>query len=256
MTAITFDNVSKWYSHRPAFFNLLGKERGGRTEALRSVSLTVPAGQVIAVLGPNGSGKTTLLKLACGYLLPDGGAVTVNGADTGRRSRLRDHIAFVTASERSFFPRLTATENLDYFAAFENIPRPLRKARVARVLRSTRLEEQADVLTMKFSSGMVQRLAIARGLLTEPKILVLDEPSKSLDPAATAHFWEIIRNMTVHGGTVLFSTHSFEEAVALSARALILRRGELIADIEPAAPDGLARLQAEYAAVVGPEEAS
>jgi ABC-2 type transport system ATP-binding protein len=132
------------------------------------------------------------------------------------------------ASERSFFPRLTARENLDFFATLDDVKRAERPERVNRILSITELEDVGDTLVMKFSSGMYQRLAIARALLKEPSVLLLDEPSRSLDPAAAHHFWEWLKRTAEQGCTVLLATHSFDEAIRVANSVAILSHGRVL----------------------------
>lgn len=198
--------------------------------ALKDVSFSAGA-EVLALLGPNGSGKTTTLKLISTVLLADGGVVRVGGFDARRDAgEVRRQVGIAIASERSFFPRLSARENLDFFAALDEVPRSERAQRIQEVLRDTGLHEQADTLVMKFSSGMYQRLGIARALVKRPRVLLLDEPTRSLDAATAAHFWTTIRALAREQTTVLLATHNFAEAVAVADRLLLLHRGELLAD--------------------------
>src|SRR6202165_446393 len=159
MGQVVFESVRKIFRHRPALFNWLGREREGETVALNDVSFSAAGGEVLVLLGPNGSGKTTSLKLISTLLLPDAGSVRVGGFDARRDAReVRRQVGIAVATERSFFPRLSATENLDFFAALDEVPRNERGQRIKEVLRDTGLEEQADTLVMKFCSGMYQRL--------------------------------------------------------------------------------------------------
>lgn len=220
------ESITKQFHHRPALRNLFGREQGGVTVALNDVSFEASAGEVIAVLGPNGSGKTTLFKIIAGMLLPDFGSVKFGdsfGADSHRS------ISMAVASERSFFPRLTARENLDYFAALEDIPRDARPAEISRTLEIVDLAAKSDMLVQKFSSGMYQRLAIARALLRRPALLLLDEPTRSLDPAAAEMLWEWIRQDASSHATVLIATHNFAEAAAVARKAIILSNGKVVA---------------------------
>src|SRR5712692_585303 len=216
MDSIVLESVTKVFRHRPALFNWMGRERSGETHALDEVSLSVSTGKVLVLLGPNGSGKTTTLKPVSTMLLPDAGRVLVEGADTRTEpDRVRKHVGFVVAAERSFFPRLSARENLDFFAALDNVPRKSRPERIQTMLERTGLLEAGDTLVMKFSSGMYQRLGIARALIKQPSVLLLDEPTRSLDPASATHFWSLVRGLPDQGSTVLLATHSFHEAVAV-----------------------------------------
>jgi ABC-2 type transport system ATP-binding protein len=231
MEQVVFESVSKIFRHRPALFNWLGRERAGETVALKDISFSAGGAEVLVLLGPNGSGKTTALKLISTMLLPDGGTVRVGGFDALRNAReVRRQVGIAVAAERSFFPRLSARENLDFFAALDEVSRAERAPRIDEVLRETGLEEQADTLVMKFSSGMYQRLGIARALVKRPRVLLLDEPTRSLDAANTAHFWSTIRALAAQQTTVLLATHSFAEAAALANRVLLLHHGRLLAN--------------------------
>jgi ABC-2 type transport system ATP-binding protein len=231
MERVVFESVRKVFRHRPALFNWMGRERGGETVALENLSFSVASGQVLVLLGPNGSGKTTALKLISTILLPDAGSVWVDGCDTVKSAgRVRQQVGIAVATERSFFPRLSARENLDFFATLDEVPPRDRPGRIDSVLRETGLEEQADTLVMKFSSGMYQRLGIARALVKRPGVLLLDEPTRSLDAGTTAHFWTTVRALTRQRTTILLATHNFAEAAAVGDRLLLLHRGQLLAD--------------------------
>ena len=227
MDSIVFECVSKGFRHRPALFNRFGNERSGQTMALNSVSLRVSPARVLALLGPNGSGKTTLLKLISTMLLPDSGRVLVEGFDTRLDPQcVRPRVGFAVATERSFFPRLTALENLEFFAALENLPRAGRKAWLEYVLALVGLFESRDTLTMKLSSGMYQRLGIARALTKRPSILLLDEPTRSLDAESAARVCEVVCDLAQNGTTIVLATHNFDEAAAVADSLLVLRNGE------------------------------
>ena len=231
MDRVIFESVRKVFRHRPALFNWLGRERSGETIALNDISFSVAGAEVVVLLGPNGSGKTTALKLISTMLLPDAGSVCVGGFDARHHAHeVRRQVGIAVATERSFFPRLSARENLDFFAALDEVPRSERAARIEEVLRNTGLEEQADTLVIKFSSGMYQRLGIARALVKRPSVLLLDEPTRSLDAANAAHFWTTIRALARQQTTVLLATHNFAEAAAVADRLLLLHHGELLAD--------------------------
>jgi ABC-2 type transport system ATP-binding protein len=231
MPAVIFESVSKVFRHRPALFNWFGRERTGETRALDNVSFEVPSGSVLVLLGPNGSGKTTTLKLVSTMLLPDEGRVLVQGVDTtGDADRVRVRVGFAVATERSFFPRLSARENLDFFAALDDIPKKARPERVDELLRQTGLRDSADTLVMKFSSGMYQRLGIARALIKNPSVVLLDEPTRSLDPGSAAQFWNLVRDLPSRGTTVILATHNFNEAVAVGNYVAILFKGRLAAE--------------------------
>jgi ABC-2 type transport system ATP-binding protein len=231
MDRVVFESVRKVFRHRPALFNWLGRELSGETIALKDLSFSAGMGEVLALLGPNGSGKTTALKLISTMLLPDAGTVQVGGFDTRQDgSNVRQQVGIAIATERSFFPRLSARENLEFFAALDDVPRDECSRRIETVLRDTGLAEHADMLVMKFSSGMYQRLGIARALVKRPLVLLLDEPTRSLDAATTAHFWTTIRDLAAQDTTILLATHNFAEACAIGDRILLLQKGEFLAD--------------------------
>jgi ABC-2 type transport system ATP-binding protein len=249
---VVFQSVRKIFRHRPALFNWLGRERGGETVALNNVSFSVAGAQVLVLLGPNGSGKTTALKLISTMLLPDSGSVRVGVFDTLRDAgAVRRQVGISVATERSFFPRLSARENLDFFAVFDDVPRDERRQRITDVLRDTGLEDQAETLVMKFSSGMYQRLGIARALVKRPAVLLLDEPTRSLDAATTAHLWTTIRALTRQQTTVLIATHNFAEAAAVGDRLLLLHRGDVLADRSLGSDEGAKELRSFYFKTTG-----
>ena len=229
MDSVVLESVTKIFRPRPALFNCFSQERTQPTIALHEVSLTARSGSILALLGPNGSGKTTLLKLIATVLLPDAGAVRIRGFDTRTDlRRVQSQVGMAIATERSFFPRLTARENLNFFAALDNVRGPARRERIELRLAQTGLLDAADTLVMKFSAGMYQRLAMARALIKKPSVVLLDEPSRSLDPAATEQLWGLIQNIGAEGATVVMATHNFEEALALADSIAILRQGELV----------------------------
>lgn len=227
MNSIVFESVHKIFRQRG--FCLLRK-RGAETHALRGISLTVRAGEVLGLLGPNGSGKSTTLKLISTLLLPDRGRVLVQGYDTRHQGQaVRGNVGFALASERSFFPRLTVRENLEFFAALENAGRRDVSDRIEWVLSCVSLNDVSGKQVMKLSSGMYQRLGIARALIKRPAIVLLDEPTRSLDATAADDLWRLILNLSGTGITVLLATHNFEEATAVCDRVAMLKQGELMA---------------------------
>jgi ABC-2 type transport system ATP-binding protein len=198
--------------------------------ALKGISWTVNSGEVLGLLGPNGSGKSTSLKLISTMLLPDRGCVLVQGCDTCRQGQaVRGYVGFALASERSFFPRLTVRENLEFFAALENVRRSEVPDRIECVLSCVSLTDVSGKEVMKLSSGMYQRLGIARALIKRPAILLLDEPTRSLDLAAAEGLRTLIRELSCTGITVVLATHNFEEAAEACDRVAMLSEGELMA---------------------------
>jgi ABC-2 type transport system ATP-binding protein len=228
MSSVVFESVGKTFRQSPVLFNLFARQRSAQTEALTDLCLDVPRGTTVALLGPNGSGKTTTLKLVATTLLPDRGRVMVEGADTQSDSQyVRERVGFAVATERSFYPRLSASENLDFFAALDDIPRAKRKTAIEQVLEQTGLSESAATQVMKFSSGMYQRLGIARALIKQPSVLLLDEPTRSVDAGSALRLWDVVRELSRRGTAIMVATHNFNEAVALGDVVAVLYRGRL-----------------------------
>jgi ABC-2 type transport system ATP-binding protein len=251
MDAVVFEAVSKQFYHRRAFVPWFGHERGGVTRALLDISLAVPTQSVLGLLGPNGSGKTTTLKLISTMLVPDQGAITVGGQNASANpGAVRRLVGFAVANERTFFPRLTARENLEFFAALDEVPKKNRALRIADELTVTGLADAADTLVMKFSSGMYQRLGLARALLKKPSILLLDEPTRSVDPGSAAKFWKLVRDLPARGTTVILATHNFQEAAAVADRVVVLHAGEIVGRRDLPSPD-VAALRSFYFSVTG-----
>lgn len=247
MSAVVFEAVTKIFRARDSIFPWRRDARENVTTALSDITLSVPAGKVLVLLGPNGSGKTTLLKLVSTMLLPDRGRVLVEGADTLRdAARVRRTMGIAVANERSFFPRLSAKENLEFFATLEDVPRSARSERISRVLDMAGLTDSANTQVMKFSSGMYQRLGIARALLKRPSVLLLDEPTRSLDPTSTPQFWTLVRDLSEQGCTVLMATHNFDEAFAVADLVAVLRSGELAGHWDVSGVRGVEELRARY----------
>jgi ABC-2 type transport system ATP-binding protein len=199
--------------------------------ALTNVNLQIEKGDRVAVMGPNGAGKTTLLKLIGGLLLPSEGNILVNGFDTLRHSQeARKSVGFMLNEERSFFWRLTAVQNLEFFGALDNLWGADLRRRIDELIDVVGLAQTADKPVSSFSSGMKQRLALARGLIAEPEVLILDEPTRALDPVATEELTELILGR-IHKGsrkTLLIATHSIEDVKKLCNKILIVNHGQVM----------------------------
>ncbi|MDR3637995.1 MAG: ABC transporter ATP-binding protein [Isosphaeraceae bacterium] len=188
--------------------------RNGRT-ALAGVSLTVPAGTCLGVLGANGAGKTTLLRLLGGLLYPTCGAVRVGGYDTVRQNaQVRRLVGYVLNEERSFYWRLTGRQNLRFFGALDDLAGAALDQRVDDILERVGLAQYGETRVSGYSSGMRQRLAVARGLLADPGVLILDEPTRSLDERGTREVHELLSEavLATADRTVVLSTHDPDEA--------------------------------------------
>jgi len=199
---------------------------------LCNVTLDVRAGEFFGLLGPNGAGKSTLFRTLATLILPDGGEVTVDGLDVVREAeRVRRLVALVGTDERSLFWRATATENLELYATLHGLRGATARARVAGALETVELADTGNRMVGQFSSGMKQRLLIARALLHRPRILLLDEPTRSLDPISARRFRTFLRAELAQRQrcTILLATHNPEEALDLCDRVAVLHLGRLLA---------------------------
>jgi len=196
-------------------------KRYGRREALRDVSFEAHAGEVVAVIGPNGAGKTTLLSILAGLQPPTSGTV----------SRTPREVGWVP-QQPAVYAKLSVAENLRLFARLERVTEPA--AVVARMLEQTGLAGRADDELGTLSGGNRQRVNIAVGLLADPPVLALDEPSSSLDPRQRERLWKFIGLLTAAGTAVVFSTHNVGEAERYADRVLVLADGEVLFTGSPA----------------------
>jgi ABC-2 type transport system ATP-binding protein len=202
--------------------------RAQPTTAVSDVSLTVAQGELFGLLGPNGAGKTTLVKMLSTLILPSSGAATVAGHALADGRAIRAATGLVVSDERSFYWRISARRNLTFFAALHGLYGRAAAARVDAVLEAVDLQMVAERRFSNFSSGMRQRLAIARALLHQPRLLFLDEPTRSLDPVATQRLHALIlRLMEEQDMTVFLITHDLAEAEKLCGRVALMHQGRI-----------------------------
>jgi len=204
--------------------------RGVEIIPLDHVNIKVRSGEVFGILGPNGAGKTTLIKILCTLISPTEGEAYVNGYDIVRESVLvRKSLGFITTDERSFYWRLTGRQNLEFFASLHDLYSEEAHERVNELLNIVHLSDRADDLFLSYSAGMKQKLAIARGLLNDPQVLFMDEPTRSLDPGAAQNIRDFIKKYIVRdqGKTVFISTHNLVEAEQLCKRIAICDEGKI-----------------------------
>lgn len=226
----TFESKARSSETRSLLFNR--KERGTVT-AVDHLSLEIHRGELFGLLGPNGAGKTTLVKILCTLLPPDGGKAYVNGFDVVRQQMdVKKSIgALFSVGERGAFWRLDGYRNLEFFSAIYNVPRRKRHERIMEVLDLVGLKDKAFEHYQKYSGGMKRKLALARALLPDPPILLLDEPTTGLDVISSRALREFIKNdlSKKAGKTVLYTTHYVEEASQICDRICILNKGKLVA---------------------------
>ena len=204
--------------------------------ALADVSLRVAAGEVHGLLGPNGAGKTTLVKVLSTVLLPTSGTASVMGHDVvAETAAVRPLIGIVIGGDRGLYGRLTARQNLAYWAALYRMAPAEGRAQAEALLARVGLDGRAEDRVQSFSRGMRQRLHLARGLINDPQVLFLDEPSTGMDPVAAREFREIVRELAAEGRTVFLTTHDMAEAEAVCDRVTLIDRGQVLATESPAA---------------------
>jgi ABC-2 type transport system ATP-binding protein len=204
--------------------------------ALLGVSFQVGTGEVAGLIGANGSGKSTLLRILATLLAPTRGRARVSGHDVERQaSQVRAQLGFHSATDGGFYSRLTARENLNFFAAMNNLFDEEAAQRVEELSVLMGMETFLDSQVRTLSTGQVHRLGLARAMIHRPGILLLDEPTRSLDPMAAAEFRRFLKSQLVdrHGTTVLFASHTLAEVEQLADRVILLDRGRLVACDSP-----------------------
>ncbi len=230
---VSVDGLMKRFAVRRSMSQTLRHPFDHRyVDVLRGVSLHVRRGEFFGLLGPNGAGKTTLFKILSTVVLPDAGRVSVAGADVvAEASRVRQTLTPVIADERSLYWRLSGPENLQLFAALYGLNTADAAHRARMLLDLVGLTQARDRMVATYSSGMKQRLLIARALLSQPSVLLLDEPTRSLDPVSARDFRRFLQEDVVgrQGCTVLLATHDADEAFELCDRLAVLDQGRVVA---------------------------
>lgn len=199
-------------------------------KAVDGISFEVKKGEIFGLLGQNGAGKTTIIKMLITLLAPSSGTCKVLGYNAyGEEKKFRDKINFIFGGEMGVYRRLSARDNLKYFANLYYMDEEKANKQIDKLLELVNLKEKADVLVETFSKGMVQRLQIARGLINDPDIIFMDEPTIGLDPFGAKILREIIRKLKSEGKTILLTTHYLYEADELCDRIAIINNGHLVA---------------------------
>ncbi|HEX6710370.1 MAG TPA: ABC transporter ATP-binding protein [Rubrobacter sp.] len=211
------------------------KKNYGDFEAVRGVDFRVSGRECFGFLGPNGAGKTTTMKMIYGAVIPTGGELTVAGLDVYRHEREIKRRIGVVPQENNLDDELKVRENLLIYGRYYDLPRKVVMQRTDELLDFVQLSEKAEATVEQLSGGMKRRLLIARALINDPEIVVLDEPTTGLDPQARLLVWDRLRRLTDEGKTLILTTHYMEEAARLCDRLAIMEGGRIIAEGAPGA---------------------
>lgn len=231
--------------------------RRGEVRAVDGVSFTAPPGEITGLLGPNGAGKTTLLRVLATLVVPDSGRATLGGRDVvANRAEVRRRLG-VLSDARGLYPRLTGRENIAYYASLHGLAGRDRDERVDALVRRMGVAEVADRRAQGYSQGERMKVAIARALVHDPEVILLDEPTNGLDIMSVRALREELRGLRAAGKTLLFSSHVMQEVAALCDRIVILGRGRVVAEgsaAELISRSGAASLEDAFVALLGSGE--
>jgi lipooligosaccharide transport system ATP-binding protein len=200
----------------------------GQVKAVRSIDFDIARGEVFGFLGPNGAGKSTTMKMIYALVRPDAGSLSVSGVDVVAQPRLAKSRLGVVPQDNNLDPDLSVLQNLTGYARYYGIPHKEALKRSEALLEFWQLTEKRDVVIYDLSGGMQRRLVLARGLIHEPEVLVLDEPTTGLDPQARQMVWQKVRALKRRGLTILLTTHYMEEAAQLCDRLAVMDQGRIL----------------------------
>jgi ABC-2 type transport system ATP-binding protein len=231
MAAIEAEKLHRTYKQTAGFV----RRRTKTIEAVRGIDFEVNEGELFGLLGPNGAGKTTTIKMLVTLLIPTSGTARVLGHDVVRDAQaVRRNIGYVFGGDRGAYERLSGVDNLRYFSELYSVPPKVQKRRIPELLELVGLTGRERERVEGYSRGMRQRLHIARGLLHDPPVVVLDEPTIGLDPVGARELRQTISDLSAAGKTVLLTTHYMYEADALCNRIAVIAKGEIVASGTPA----------------------
>lgn len=226
--SVQIEDLKKSYTtrQRKGIFSSIKRE----VEALCGISLDVKQGEIFGLLGPNGAGKTTLIKIITTLLLPSAGEAFINGYHIIKEDNLvRSSVGCMLMGERGLYWKLTGRENLEYFAALYHLTSKQRKLRANEIIKLLDLEDLADRTVETYSSGQKMKLAFGKALINDAPILVLDEPTNTLDVPSASELRSIVRDLNQAGKTIIYTTHIMSEAETLCDRVAIIDHGNLLA---------------------------
>jgi sodium transport system ATP-binding protein len=229
----------------------------GEVKAVDGVSFAARDGEVTGLLGPNGAGKTTTLRMLYTLMRPDRGQVMIDGIDAAQDAESVRRRLGVLPDARGLYKRLTARENIDYFARLQGMDAALIRTRREQLIQALDMADIADRRTEGFSQGQRVKTAIARALVHDPKNVILDEPTNGLDVMATRNMRQFMHRLKEEGRCVLFSSHIMQEVAALCDRIVVIAHGRVVADATPdalRAQTGEANLEDAFVKIIGSEE--
>ena len=209
------------------------KKTFGDLVAVDGLSFAVESGECFGILGPNGAGKTSTIRMIYGFSPMTAGDLNVFGMDIRRRYRAVKNRIGVCQQENNLDPDLTVVQNLEVYAGFFNVPRREARSRALELLSFMSLENRRDTRAMELSGGMMRRLVIARALINNPDLLILDEPTTGLDPQSRHQVWERLEELHSRGLSILLTTHYMDEAARLCDRLIIMDKGKLLVEGSP-----------------------
>ncbi|WP_165143931.1 ABC transporter ATP-binding protein [Marinitoga sp. 38H-ov] len=201
-------------------------------KALKNINLTINRGEKITIFGSNGAGKTTLIKTIGMFIIPDDGEIKIKGYDVKKESKqIKKLISIATSNERSFYYRLNLEENLNFFGMLNNLTGKELKKKVEKGLKEMGLYENRKIKYMEASTGMKRRLNLARALIKEAEIYLLDEPTNGVDIETKMKIYEIMEELSKNGKTIILASHDVSE-MEKTDRIVVLKKGEITADIK------------------------
>src|SRR5918911_5224263 len=230
MAAIEAEKLCRTYKQTAGFL----RRRTKTIDAVRGIDFAVAEGELFGLLGPNGAGKTTTIKMLVTLLIPTAGTARVLGHDVVRDAQaVRRTIGYVFGGDRGAYERLSALDNLRYFSELYGVPPKVQKRRIPELLELVGLKGRERERVEGFSRGMRQRLHIARGLLHDPPVVFLDEPTIGVDPVGARELRATVESLAAAGKTILLTTHYMFEADALCDRLAVIAEGEIVAEGTP-----------------------
>lgn len=257
-SAITIDALDKSFPQTQSGWRaFLQPFAAPAVKAVRGISLQVQRGEAVALLGVNGAGKSTLLRILATLLLPSGGNAVVCGFDVAKQpAAVRRQLGYHAGSDTGFYARLTGKENLRLFGRLNHLPDSVLRTRIPALAERFELEDALEKQVRTLSSGTVQRMSLLRSLLHEPRVLLLDEPTRSLDALGAADFRQFLKKEVLQkrGTSLLFASHTLPEIEYLANRVGILKEGQLVAlgtTAELKSKSGAETLEEAFAAITG-----